>query len=274
MSILTEIERIKKAKESIINTLKANDIQIKETATIDEVDMVMNDVPILDTSDATATAEDILKDKIAYVNGEKIIGTSKGNLSKDNPIEMDDINGNVQIQLISKNILDLTSLKRFDAYDCEYKLINNTGMRVTLWNTAPHVPVRFVAFNLEPYKGKTLTFSAYAKSSKNNSAMLLMALCNSNGGNRSGVVFSEETTNGQLSITIQIPEVLNTDTSYLCLMIYGRRAADGSGSGTYVDYTNMQIELGDAMTDFSPYNNKTISSDTITKGDKVIISLV
>ena len=75
MSIATEIERIKAAKENIINTLKSKGISTEETVTINELGVIIKDAPILDTSDATATTNDILKDKIAYVKGEKVIGT-------------------------------------------------------------------------------------------------------------------------------------------------------------------------------------------------------
>lgn len=84
MSIATEIQRIKTAKESIINTLKANDIQIEEDASIDDLEVVMNEVPILDTSDATATAEDIAIGKTAYINGEKVVGTLEQSSSEYN----------------------------------------------------------------------------------------------------------------------------------------------------------------------------------------------
>lgn len=75
MSIATEIERIKAAKENIINTLKSKGMLIEGTVTINELGVIIKDAPILDTSDATATTNDILKDKIAYVKGEKVIGT-------------------------------------------------------------------------------------------------------------------------------------------------------------------------------------------------------
>lgn len=76
-------EHVAQAKEAIndkyevfnmtaINTLKTGDLAKK-----------IQDIPALDTSDATAKAQHILKDKTAYVNGYKIKGTMSDYAGED-----------------------------------------------------------------------------------------------------------------------------------------------------------------------------------------------
>lgn len=62
-------------------TATANDILQGKTAYVDGVELTGTYVP-LDTSDATATAEDIARGKTAYVDGEKITGTGSSGSAK------------------------------------------------------------------------------------------------------------------------------------------------------------------------------------------------
>lgn len=74
MSIATEIERLQNAKTSIKTAIENKGVVVGD-GTIDTYASKIEEIKGLDTSDATATENDILKDKTAYINGEKISGT-------------------------------------------------------------------------------------------------------------------------------------------------------------------------------------------------------
>lgn len=75
MSISSEIERIKGLVQNCFGIAERNGASIPSTQakTLNSLPQIIEQ--LVNTSDATATADDILSGKTAYVNGEKIVGS-------------------------------------------------------------------------------------------------------------------------------------------------------------------------------------------------------
>lgn len=179
--------------------------------------------------------------------------------SPDYPSEIETVKDSVTVEVCNKNILDYTKLTAFEKYSVTETQINS-GIRITCNNTLDSINAKYIVTNLETYKTQKLTISANIKSNSSNKGMVLLCFCDKDGKNRTGTIYTEEKTNGRVSLTITIPETLTENTSYLCLMLYGRRLVyDDAKVGDYVDYTNIQLEVSSVETDYTPHQSQKVT---------------
>ena len=77
MSVQTQIDRISGAVADAKSAISAKGVTVPENVNVESLAGLIGQIEGggIDTSDATATANDIAKDKTAYVGGEKVTGT-------------------------------------------------------------------------------------------------------------------------------------------------------------------------------------------------------
>lgn len=177
--------------------------------------------------------------------------------------------GNVVVDSVrSKNLFNLYS-KIIGTVDATYSYITD-GIRVTNTNSSTtNNIIRIIAIDITNYIGKTLTLSAYAKSSSTNPACMYMRLAKSDGTTTESypAQLTSTTTDGTLSVSYTIPSGIG-DYHYLLLTLYGTRNQTTTVN-SYVDFTNIQIEKGSTATSYSSYQGLGYVSGSNSNGNYI-----
>ena len=133
--------------------------------------------------------------------------------------------------------------------------IIDTGVRITTTVQAEVNPVvRYKTIDITDYENKKFILKAHAKSSSTNPGFMYMRLVDeeNNISNSFPAYTSSTTTDGDLQTEITIPSTIDETYHYLSVALYGTREVE-TPVGSYVDYTNIQLEQGSTATPYEPY---------------------
>lgn len=171
------------------------------------------------------------------------------------PIKSSGDSGSITEKIINKNWFN----------NSDEPLITNSvtvqhitdGLRIINRGTNQHNNAMYKIMDVKNYLGQKITFTAHAKSSASNPGMIYLRVADKNGENFvTGAITSSTTLDGNLSTTITIPDSLPENAHTLVCSLYATRFVTPA-VGDYVDYTNLQIELGSTATDYVPHEEQT-----------------
>lgn len=127
-----------------------------------------------------------------------------------------------------------------------------TGIRMTTSSAVAqgaYVWSLFIIGNTADYVGKTLTLSTLMSASSTNAPSAGIGLCNSDGSD-STVLVSTSDSPGVVSKTFTQADADNKPKIFL---VFYATSGAAAAANSYVDYTNLQLEIGSTATSYEPY---------------------
>lgn len=132
-----------------------------------------------------------------------------------------------------------------------------TGVRLTANASVTYSGVVYIIGKKEDYIGNTLTFTAHSKSSSTNNSRAYIGTCNSGGGNRTSKA-NGTGNSGEYDFSLSWTVENDDSNEYICVTLYTTASVSVS-MGDYMDYTDVQLEVGSTATSYEPYVGGTAS---------------
>lgn len=164
------------------------------------------------------------------------------------PWKYDNEETHVGALLCGKNIFDNQNLVSILSNQGKAEPID-TGVRSIVKNPSTWAYDLLKVAPIEVLVDKTITLKYTATASGANTPRVCIGYCNEDGNVRTQKVISQEY-NDSLRMTVESDAL--ADCKYVCMWLYSNHTGT-SKAGDYIDYTNLQLEIGGRATDYEPY---------------------
>lgn len=167
----------------------------------------------------------------------------------DYPQDITVVEGECGVGVTTENLFDksLNPIANLGATLVELQ----TGVRVNVTSTGNNKYSAIKLKNPVFLLGKTLTISSIIHASSSNNGRIRFFW--SNGNNLTSIITDALSNTG--SQTFEIPSIFPSNSNGIAI-VFSANASGTSSVGDYVDYTNVQLELGTTATSYVPHKGK------------------
>lgn len=192
----------------------------------------------------------------AKVTDNKLLGdaSQSGTPTTDAPIPVNTVTGEQAVKIEGKNLFDNSASATWGHSSTSVSSLSN-GVRVSQIDSGTFRASGWVICRAEDFIGKTISLSAKMTPSNSNKGAMYIAFSDATGSSRT--VLKTGTSSGSISATISS---VDQTKPYIAVALYSNY--DGTGSnGCYVDYSELQLELGSTATAYEPYQGQEFEVD-------------